>query len=153
MPACPLPFNLPVAPQRFQNSQVIQRNLVQSRTIAIVGLSTNPEKDSHSVAKYLAAKGYVIIPVHPKAKDIMGRKAYRTLPEIVEPVDLVSVFRPAHETPLYAKQAVEIGAKAFWTQLQIVNEEAAKIAEDAGLEVVMDRCIKIEHIKYMSTFD
>ncbi len=150
-PACDLTLNsiLPTELRaKYQNPAVIRKVLAESRTIAIVGLSTDRQKASHFVATYLQYAGYRIIPVHPHAQEILGERAYPDLLSIPEPVDVVDVFRPAHECPEYARQAVEIGARTLWLQLRIVSLEAAQIAEAGGLQVVMDRCIKMEHGRY-----
>ena len=135
--ACDLTLNSILKPAlraRFQNQTLIRQALGQTGTIAMVGLSTNRQKASYFVGTYLKYMGFRIIPVHPKADVILGEKAYRSLLDIPEPVDLVDIFRPAPECTDFAQQAVEIGAKAFWMQLRIVNEEAAEIAERAGSE-------------------
>ncbi len=150
-PACDLTLNSILPPalrEKYQHPAVIRKVLAESRTIAIVGLSTDRQKASHFVATYLQYAGYRIIPVHPHAKEILGERAYPDLRSIPERVDVVDVFRPAHECPEYARQAVEIGAKTLWLQLRIVSLEAAQIAEAGGLQVVMDRCIKMEHGRY-----
>ena len=153
-PACDLTLNSILSPAlraRFQNQDLIRQALGQTRTIAMVGLSTNRQKASYFVGTYLKYMGYRIIPIHPKADAILGEKAYPSLLDVPEPVDLVDVFRPAAECPALARQAVEIGAKALWLQLRIVSEEAAEIAEGGGLNVVMDRCVKMEHGRYDGT--
>ena len=153
-PACDLTLNSILSPAlraRFQNQDLIRQALGQTRTIAMVGLSTNRQKASYFVGTYLKYMGYRIIPIHPKADAILGEKAYPSLLDVPEPVDLVDVFRPAAECPALARQAVEIGAKALWLQLRIVSEEAAEIAEGGGLIVVMDRCVKMEHGRYDGT--
>ena len=119
--------------------------ILKMRTIAVVGLSPKPERASHDVARYLLSQGYKIIPVNPVQEEILGLKCYPNLSAIPEPVDLVDVFRRPEHCPPIAKEAVAIGAKALWLQLGIANDEAARIASDGGLLVVMDRCIKIEH--------
>lgn len=149
--ACDLTLNSVLTPeqrQRYQNTATIRRILSDARTIAVVGLSTNPQKASQFVATYLRYAGYRIIPVNPGASSILGERCYPDLKSIPEPVDLVDVFRPAPFCPDVAREAVEIGAKALWLQLRIVSEEAADIAEAGGLDVVMDRCIKMEHGRY-----
>ncbi len=130
---------------KYQDPKVVQHILNSSRTIAIVGLSTNHQKASHIVARFLQKKGFKIIPVHPKADWLLGEKVYKKVTDIREPVDIVNVFRPSHEGPEYAKQAVQIGAKTLWLQLNLFSEEAATIAHDSGLNVIMNLCIKIEH--------
>jgi len=134
--------------QKYENPQLSKRILGSSRSVAVVGLSTNQDKDSHIVAKFLQSKGFKIIPVHPKAEQILGEKVYRRVAGITEQVDIVNVFRPSHECPEYAEEAVQIGAKALWLQLNIYDEQSAKIAAAAGLEVIMGLCIKIEHNRH-----
>jgi predicted CoA-binding protein len=123
----------------------IQGILKESKTIAVVGLSPKPGRDSHEVAKYLQQQGYRIIPVNPAAERILGERSYPDLKSVPEPVDLVDVFRRPEETPLIARDAVAIGAKALWLQIGIVSDEAAGIARRGGLDVVMDRCSMVEH--------
>jgi predicted CoA-binding protein len=127
---------------------VIQELLRNSRTIAIVGLSSDPQRASWFVASYLKKEGYRVIPVNPKAERILGEVCYPDLASIPEPVDLVDVFRPASECLAVARQAVAINAKALWLQLRLVNIEAAELAARAGLKVVVDRCVKMEHGRY-----
>jgi predicted CoA-binding protein len=126
------------------------RILTTYRNIAMVGLSSNPYQPSSFAGIYLAANGYHIIPVNPSqaGKTILERRVYGRLDEIDQPVDIVDVFRPAAELPEIARQAIKIGAKVLWMQLGVISEEGAKIARDAGLEVVMDRCCKIEHARF-----
>ena len=119
--------------------------ILKMHTIAVVGLSPKPERASHDVARYLLSQGYKIIPVNPVQEEILGLKCYPNLSAIPEPVDLVDVFRRPEHCPPIAKEAVTIGAKALWLQLGIANDDAARLASDGGLLVVMDRCIKIEH--------
>ncbi|MEV6611327.1 MULTISPECIES: CoA-binding protein [unclassified Kutzneria] len=118
--------------------------LTSARTIAVVGLSTQPWKAAHSVPASLKAAGYKVIPVHPTATEILGEKAYRSLLDIPEHIDIVDVFRPADETPAIAEQAVQVKAGALWLQLGIANDQARAIAEAAGLPYVEDRCIAVE---------
>lgn len=133
---------------KYQDPATIRRILNSSRTIAIVGLSPRSERPSHFVGSYLASEGYRVIPVNPHATEIFGEKAYPDLLSIPFHVDLVDVFRSANDCVPIAEQAVQIGAKALWLQLKVVNPEAAHIAEQGGLDVVMDRCVKIEHGRY-----
>ena len=121
--------------------------LERYKTIAIVGLSKNWQRPSNFAAKYLQEHGYRVIPVNPVYDEVLGEKCYPDLAAIPESVDVVDCFRGASEIPSLASQAVEIGAKVLWTQLEIVNYEAADYAKSAGLEVVMDRCMKIEHAR------
>lgn len=122
-----------------------QKILEQSKVIAVVGLSPKPHRDSHEVAKYLQEQGYRVVPVNPRADTILGEKAYPDLASIPEQVDVVDIFRKAEDVPPIVDQAIDIGAKAVWMQLGIVNEEAALKARTAGLGVVMDRCMLVEH--------
>ena len=126
------------------------RILTSYRTIAMVGLSSNPYQPSSFAGIYLDANGYDIIPVNPSqaGKTILGQRVYGRVDEIDRPVDIVDVFRPASEVPEIALQAVKIKAKVLWMQLGVISEEGARIARDGGLEVVMDRCCKIEHARF-----
>jgi hypothetical protein len=132
----------------YQDPGLIRTILSTTRTVAVVGLSPKPERPSYYVATYLQYEGYRIIPVNPRAESILGEKSYPDLLSIPESVDMVNVFRQPEECVEVARQAVQIGAKTMWLQLRIVNLEAAQIARDAGLNVIMDRCIKIEHGRY-----
>jgi uncharacterized protein len=150
--ACAITLNSALTPEQqrlYQDPLVIQRLLRDARTIAIVGLSTDPQRASWFVASYLKKEGYRIIPVNPKADAILGEKAYPDLASIPEPVDLVNVFRPAAECLAVAGQAVAIKAKALWLQLKLTNIAAAELAARAGLAVVVDRCVKMEHGRYV----
>ena len=118
-------------------------------TIATVGASTNPEKPAHSVPAYLIEHGYRVIPVNPNADEIHGVPAVESLAEIDGPIDVVQVFRPADETPDIARQAVAVGAGALWLQLGIESDDAAAIAEAAGLTVVMNACMMAVHKKHL----
>ena len=126
------------------------RILTTYRNIAMVGLSSNPYQPSSFAGIYLQANGYNIIPVNPSqaGKTILDQRVYGRVDEIDKPVDIVDVFRPAAEVPEIARQAVKIGAKVLWLQLGVISEEGARIARDGGLEVVMDRCCKIEHARF-----
>lgn len=130
---------------RWQRPEVIRRLLLESHTIAIVGLSTDEQKASSFVATYLMRAGYRVIPVTPKGGQILGEVAYPDLASVPEKVDIVDVFRRGKDCPAVAQQAIAIGAKALWIQLGIVSVEAAELAEQAGVAVVMDRCMKMEH--------
>ncbi|MCD1257954.1 CoA-binding protein [Paenibacillus athensensis] len=118
--------------------------LAGAGNIAVVGLSDNPDRTSYMVAEALQQRGYRIIPVNPNAERILGETCYPSLTDVPEPVDIVNVFRRAEQVVPIAEEAVRIGAKVFWLQLGIVNEEAGRIAAEAGLDVIMDRCIKVE---------
>jgi predicted CoA-binding protein len=114
-------------------------------TIAVVGASANPAKAAHTIPAYLREVGFRIVPVNPATEEVLGVKAYPRLEDVPVPVDVVEVFRPAAETPEIARSAVAIGAKVLWLQEGIVSEEAAAIARDGGLRVVMDRCMGLTH--------
>jgi predicted CoA-binding protein len=118
----------------------------EARTIAVVGVSENPSRDSHDVARYLIEAGYEVYLVNPTVDaEVLGRRVYDSVQELPEAVDIVDVFRRSEHVPPVVDDAIEAGAKVVWMQLGIVNEEAAERAREAGLEVVMDRCTKIEH--------
>lgn len=119
--------------------------LENAHTIAVVGLSSSPGKASYRVAAYLKHAGYRLVPVNPYAREILGEKSYADLEAIPEAIDIVQIFRPSEQVAPFVEQAIRIGAKAVWMQLGIVDEAAAEIARAAGLKVVMDRCMKVEH--------
>lgn len=119
--------------------------LRETKTIATVGFSTSPHKPSHYVPRYLMEHGYEVVPVNPNAEEILGEKAYPLLEEVPGEVDMVQLFRPSDEVGSHVEQAIEMGAKFLWMQLGIRNKEAAARARDAGLEVVQDRCLMVEH--------
>ena len=119
--------------------------LTEARTIAVVGLSSSPHRASHGVARYLQNHGYRILPVNPHEEEVLGERAYPSLGDVPEKIDVVDVFRRPEFTVDVAVDAVKAGAKMFWLQSGIVNEEAGRIAREGGLDVVMDACIKIEH--------
>ncbi len=127
----------------------IPQILAETRTIAVVGLSANPERPSNEVAQYLIQHGFRVIPVNPvhAGTEILGQRCYASLTEAAAAgrIDLVDCFRKSSEIVPIAREAVAIGARCLWMQLGVVNEEAAKLARDAGLDVVMDHCVKIAH--------
>jgi len=123
----------------------LRRILRDSRVIAVVGLSADWFRPSYFAAKYMQEHGYRVIPVNPKYPEILGEKCYASLREIPEKVDLVDVFRKTQDVPPIAEDAIAIGARVLWQQLGVRNEEAAARARAAGLESIMDRCVKIEH--------
>jgi uncharacterized protein len=127
----------------------LRRILTQQRTIAVVGLSAQWHRPSYFAAKYMQDHGYRIIPVNPNYSEVLGQTCYPSLTAITEPVGIVDCFRRASEMLPIAREAVAIGAKVLWMQLGIRNDEAARIASDAGLDVVVDRCVKIEHARIM----
>ena len=114
----------------------------------MVGLSTNELRASHFVGFYLRRHGYRVIPVNPRESEVLGQTSYRSLSDVPRPVDIVNVFRAPDALPAIAEEAVAIGAKTLWCQFTVINEEGARIAEDGGLSVIMDRCIKVEHARY-----
>ena len=118
------------------------------RRVALVGVSANPLRPSHFVAVYLANRGYNIVPVNPRAKTVLGRPCFPSLSAIPQPVDVVDIFRPPRFVPAIVDEAIQIGAKVIWMQFDIVHEEAARRAREAGLEVVMDQCMKVEHARF-----
>jgi predicted CoA-binding protein len=128
--------------------RTINEILSQSRRIAVVGLSADPQKTSHGVAAALQHYGYRIYPVNPKESEILGEKVYPDLKSIPDPIDIVNVFRRPEFTPSIAREAVAIGARTLWLQSGIINDEARQIAESAGLDFVMDHCIMVEHRKH-----
>ena len=123
----------------------MEQLLEETRTIAVVGLSPRPERPSYGVARYLIAMGYKVIPVNPTVDEVLGLKSYPDLQSIPEPVDVVDIFRRSEHVPPIVEQAIAIGAKAVWMQLGVMHAEAAAQAEAAGLAVVMNRCMSIEH--------
>ena len=120
-----------------------------SRTIAVVGLSANWHRPSFFAAKYMQDHGYRIVPVNPNYPEVLGRKSFPSLADVGEPVDIVDCFRKSEEMEAIARAAVGIGARVLWMQLGVSNAQAARIATDAGLAVVMNRCVKIEHARLM----
>ncbi len=127
--------------------QAIKRILDECRTIAVVGLSSNPARPSHGVAGYMKRHGYKVIPVNPKEQTVHGEQSYPTLADVPEGVDLVDVFRRSEEAGKVVDEAIRIGAKAVWLQEGVIDQAAAERALDAGLLVVMDRCWLKEHMR------
>ena len=127
----------------------IRRILTQARVIAVVGLSANWYRPSYFAAKYMQEHGYRIVPVNPAYATVLGETCYPDIAAIPGNVDIVDCFRKPQEMPALAREAAAKGAKVLWMQLGIRSDEAARIAGDAGLEVVMDRCVKIEHARIM----
>jgi predicted CoA-binding protein len=124
------------------------RILRETHTIAMVGLSSNPFRPSHFAAIYMLSEGYNVIPVNPREQEILGRRCYPSLRDIPEPVDMVDIFRDPGAVPPIVEEAIAIGAKVVWMQLGVINQLAAQRARAAGLEVVMDACVKIEHARF-----
>jgi predicted CoA-binding protein len=134
---------------RYQDPLTIQRVIHGAKTIAIVGLSRNELRASYFVGYYLRRHGYRVIPVNPRETEIFGEKSFNSLADVPVPVDIVNVFRAPEALPGIAAEAVAIGAKNLGGQFSVINEEGGRIAEAAGLAVVMDRCIKVEHARYV----
>lgn len=131
--------------------QQIKELLQSARTIAVVGLSERPERTSYAVSREMQKKGYRIIPVNPTIHESLGEKAYATLKDIPEPIDIVNVFRRSEFVGDIIRHAVQFKPKAIWLQLGVVDEEAAQWAQEQGVTVIMDRCIKIEHALVVSS--
>jgi predicted CoA-binding protein len=127
----------------------LRRILTENTTIAVVGLSANWWRPSFFAAKYMQDHGYRIIPVNPNYDEILGEKCYDRIEDIPDPVDVVDIFQRPEVTPALAQSAVAIGAGVLWMQIGVVNDESARIAESGGLEVVMNRCVKIEHARLL----
>lgn len=125
----------------------LRRILKQNRTIAVVGLSANWYRPSYFAAKYMLDHGYTIIPVNPAYAEVLGQKCYPSLCEVPQKVDIVDCFRRAQDIPGIAKDAIATGARVLWMQLGVISPEAARLAEASGMEVVMDRCVKIEYAR------
>lgn len=130
---------------RWQNIDVIERLVRESRTVAVVGLSPDPHRPSHGVAKYLIASGLRVFVVNPSITSWEGLPSYPSLSALPQAPDIVDVFRRSEHVVDLAKQAVELEAGALWLQLGVISEEGARIAEEGGLDVVMDRCLAVEH--------
>lgn len=134
--------------KKYQDSATIRRLLGSAKTIAVVGLSAEKTKASNMVASYLQDEGYRVIPVNPRAEEILGEKCYSDLKNIPDKVDIVQVFRPASEVSAIVDDAIAIGAKAVWCQLRIIDLPSCDRAIDAGLTAIVDKCIKMEHGRY-----
>lgn len=137
----------------FQNPQdsEIRAILEKSKNIAVVGLSGNPEKDSNRVARYLIEKGYNIIPVNPTGGEILDRRSYKSISAVPERIDIVNVFRRSEHLPAIVEEALKVMPGCIWTQLGIIDGVSAENAAGKGIEVVMDRCIKVEHQRLSGT--
>jgi predicted CoA-binding protein len=135
--------------ERYQDPLTIQRVLHSANTIAIVGLSANELRPSNFVGFYLKRHGYRVIPVNPREQEILGETSYPSLTDVPEPVDIVNVFRAPDALPEIARETVAIGAGTLWTQFGVINFEGARIGEEGGVTVIMDRCLKVEHARYV----
>jgi uncharacterized protein len=133
---------------QYQDALTIQRVLHTARTIAIVGLSNSELRASYFVGYYLRRHGYRVIPVNPRESEILGETCYPSLQDVPVPLDIVNVFRAPDALPGIARDAVAIGAGALWCQFGVINADGARIAEDGGVTVIMDRCLKVEHARY-----
>ena len=129
----------------MNDDKMIREILLSTKTIASVGLSSNPAKESYGIVEYLKGQGYRVIPVNPNATEVLGEKAYPDLSSVPEKIDVVQVFRKPEDVPPVVDEAIKVGAKVVWMQEGIVNEEAAKKARAAGLQVVMDACMRVMH--------
>lgn len=136
--------NTEFATTAFDRLRILQRY----RRIAMVGLSSNPFRPSHFAAVYMLAEGYEVIPVNPREQEILGRRSYPSLREVPGPVEIVDIFREPEAVPAIVEEAIDVGAKVIWMQLGVINEAAARRAREAGLQVVMDACVKIEHARF-----
>jgi len=134
---------------QYQDVTAIQRVLHTARTIAIVGLSNNQLRASYFVGYYMKRHGYRVIPVNPRETEILGETSYPSLLDVPVPVDVVNVFRAPNALPQIARDAVAITAGALWCQFGVINVDGARIAQDADLTVIMDRCLKVEHARYV----
>jgi predicted CoA-binding protein len=134
---------------KYQDSLTIQRVLNGAKAIAVVGLSSNQLRASYFVGYYLKRHGYQVIPVNPRETEILGETSYPSLLDVPVPVDVVNVFRAPDALPGIARDAVAIGAGSLWCQFGVINAEGAEIAEKGGVTVIMDRCIKVEHARYV----
>ena len=131
----------------FTEDVEIRDILLKYKTVAVLGLSPKADRDSYKVAKYLKENGYKIIPVRPAQNEILGEKAYPSLDDIKEEINILDVFRSSEQIMSHAEEAVRLKPKVFWMQLGIKNNEAAKLLTEAGINVVMNRCIKVEHAR------
>jgi|TARA_B110000240_G_scaffold190897_1_gene232704 predicted CoA-binding protein len=132
----------------WQDPDVI-RSALSKKRIAVVGMSSKEHRASYLVGNYLKQKGYVVIPVNPREPEILGLKCYPGLLDIPDPVDVVNVFRVSAAVPQIAEESVKIGAKYLWLQLGVISAQGVSIASQGGLQCIVDRCLKIEHVRYM----
>ena len=141
--------NSPVNHSRFSKTAYERLRILETyRRIAMVGLSSNPFRPSHFAAIYLISEGYDVIPINPREKEILGRKSYPSLAAAPGPIEVVDIFREPAAVPAIVDEAIAVGAKVVWMQLGVIHEDAAEKARQAGLDVVMDRCMKIEHARF-----
>jgi predicted CoA-binding protein len=129
----------------IDDDEIIRKILKDAKTIAVVGASTKPWRDSNSIMSFLMMAGYTVYPVNPKYKEVLGVECFPNLKVVPDKIDIVDVFRRSEAVGEIAKEAVAVKARTLWMQFGVIHEEAAKVAEQAGLNVVMDRCILVEH--------
>ena len=127
----------------------VKQLLTDATTIAMVGASSNPDKASYGIMQKLQSVGYRVIPVNPRETEVLGEQSFKSLADVPVPVDVVNVFRAPDALPQIAREAVAIGARNLWCQFSVINEEGGRIAEAGGLSVIMDRCLKVEHARYL----
>lgn len=132
----------------INSPEAIRIILEETRTIAVVGLSSDPSRPSHGVARYMQSRGYRIIPVNPNEVEVLGEKSYPRIADVPEKIDLVNIFRRSEEAGAHVDEAIRVGARAVWMQEGVIDEDAARRALMAGLYVVMDRCILKEHMRF-----
>ena len=136
-------------PHQNPSDDQLRKLLTDARTIAMVGASSSPDKPSHGIMKKMLAGGYRVIPVNPRESEVFGEPSYKALTDVPGHVDVVNVFRAPDAVPAIASEAVAIGAGSLWCQFTVINEEGARIAEAGGVNVIMDRCMKVEHARYI----
>ena len=134
----------------YEEQQIIEKILREARTVATVGLSDDTSKPAHTVPAYLQSQGYRVIPVNPTIETVLGEKAYPALADVPEPIDVVQIFRRSDQVGPIVDEAIQVGAKAVWMQVGIADEEAAARARAAGLDVVMNQCMRVQHIRWSS---
>ncbi len=134
----------------YEEQQTIEKILREARTVATVGLSADTSKPAHTVPAYLQSQGYHVIPVNPTIETVLGEKVYASLPDVPEPIDVVQIFRRSDQVGPIVDEAIKVGAKAVWMQIGIADEEAAARARAAGLDVVMNQCMRVQHIRWSS---
>lgn len=134
-------------PGTADDAASLRRLLRSARTVAVVGLSADWFRPSHFAVKYMQSHGYRVVPVNPRYETILGERCHASLKTIAEPIDIVDVFRRTDDVLPIAEEAIALGARCLWQQIGVVNLEAARLAEAAGLETVLDRCVKIEHAR------
>jgi predicted CoA-binding protein len=134
---------------RYQDPDTIRRILGYARNVAVVGLSSNPLRASNFVGYYLKLHGYNVFAVNPRETEVFGQPAHASLRDVPAPIDVVDVFRAPRFVPSIAEEAIAVGAKAVWMQFGVISPEGAEIASRQGLDVVMDRCMKVEHARYL----